>query len=59
MNETYLMNRGADNPVEITICNVLGGTCDGLSVEMDEMRSFCHDKSQQVWLWWAVEEAEY
>ena len=49
------MNRGVDNPLEITICNVLGGTCDGLSVEMDEMWSFCHDKSQQVWLWWAVE----
>ncbi len=22
---------------------------------MDEMWSFCHDKSHQVWLWWAVE----
>ena len=22
---------------------------------MDEMWSYCHDKSHQVWLWWAVE----
>ena len=25
------------------------------SAEMDEMWSFCHDKSQQIWLWWAVD----
>lgn len=24
-------------------------------VEMDEMWSFYHDKSHQVWLWWAVD----
>ena len=23
--------------------------------EMDEMWSFCHDKSHQIWLWWAVD----
>ena len=23
--------------------------------EMDEMWSFVHDKSQQYWLWWAVD----
>ena len=23
--------------------------------EMDEMRSFVHDKSQQYWLWWAID----
>jgi insertion element IS1 protein InsB len=22
---------------------------------MDEMWSFCHDKKQQIWLWWAVD----
>ena len=22
---------------------------------MDEMRSFVHDKSQQYWLWWAID----
>lgn len=25
------------------------------AVEMDEMWSFYHDKSHQIWLWWAVE----
>ncbi len=24
-------------------------------VEMDEMWSFVHDKSQQYWLWWAID----
>ncbi len=24
-------------------------------VEMDEMWSFIHDKSQQYWLWWAID----
>ena len=28
---------------------------DELSLEMDEMWSFYHDKQHQVWLWWAVE----
>ena len=23
--------------------------------EMDEMWSFVHDKSQQYWLWWAID----
>ena len=55
MNEAYLMNRGADKPIEITIYNALGDKSDGLSIEMDEMWSFYHDKSQQVWLWWAVD----
>ena len=26
-------------------------------VEMDEMWSFVHDKSQQYWLWWAILES--
>ena len=26
-----------------------------MAVEMDEMWSFCHDKSHQIWLWWAVD----
>lgn len=26
-----------------------------VSVEMDEMWSFYHDKSHQVWLWWAID----
>ena len=28
---------------------------DELSIEMDEMWSFCHDKQHQVWLWWAID----
>jgi IS1 family transposase len=27
----------------------------GTEVEMDEMWSFVHDKSQQYWLWWAID----
>lgn len=26
-----------------------------MAVEIDEMWSFYHDKSQQLWLWWAVD----
>jgi len=26
-----------------------------ISVEMDEMWSYCHDKKQEVWLWWAID----
>ena len=26
-----------------------------LRVEMDEMWSFYHDKSHQIWLWWAMD----
>ena len=29
-------------------------TC-GTEAEMDEMWSFVHDKSQQYWLWWAID----
>ena len=28
---------------------------EGLPVEMDEMWSYYHDKSHQVWLWWAID----
>lgn len=55
MNEEYLLNHGTDKPIQIEISNVLGAELDGLSIEMDEMWSFCHDKSQQVWLWWAID----
>jgi len=27
----------------------------GTQAEMDEMWSFVHDKSQQYWLWWAID----
>jgi hypothetical protein len=26
-----------------------------ISVEMDEMWSFYHDKRHQIWLWWAID----
>ena len=55
VNEEYLLNHGTDKPIQIEISNVLGAELDGLSIEMDEMWSFCHDKSQQVWLWWAID----
>lgn len=29
--------------------------CDGLSVEMDEMWSYYHDKGHWLWLWWAID----
>ena len=38
----------ATAPVDVRICGTL-------SAEMDEMWSFCHDKSHQMWLWWAVD----
>ena len=39
--------REKDRPIDIEIRPV--------SVEMDEMWSFYHDKSHQIWLWWAVD----
>ena len=47
MNEDYLKNREKDTPVDIEIRPI--------AVEMDEMWSYYHDKSHQVWLWWAVD----
>ncbi len=50
MNEDYLAKVSAEKPIDVDICHTL-------SVEMDEMWSFCHDKSHQIWLWWAVDHA--
>ncbi|MDE7242468.1 MAG: hypothetical protein K2O18_00590, partial [Oscillospiraceae bacterium] len=47
MNEEYLKTRAG---IEVEILPPLG-------VEMDEMWSYYHDKSHQVWLWWAVDHA--
>ena len=47
MNEAYLKSREKDTPIDIEIRPI--------AVEMDEMWSYYHDKSHQVWLWWAVE----
>ena len=50
MNEYYLKQLNSGNSIEIGVYNVL-------AVEMDEMWSFCQNKSQQIWLWWAVDHA--
>lgn len=50
MNEEYLKNKDGNGPIDIEICSPM-------AVEMDEMWSYYHDKSHQVWLWWAVDHA--
>jgi len=50
VNEDYLAKVKAEKPIDIDICQTL-------STEMDEMWSFYHDKSHQIWLWWAVDHA--
>ena len=55
VNEKFLVERGADKPIDIVIYNALAAECKELSVEMDEMWSFYHDKRHQLWLWWAVD----
>ncbi len=50
MNEDYLAKVKAEKPVDVDIFQTL-------STEMDEMWSFYHDKSHQIWLWWAVDHA--
>jgi len=47
VNEEYLNTRRSSE-IEIEIVSVE-------EVEMDEMWSFVHDKSQQYWLWWAID----
>ena len=47
VNEDYLKSREKDTPIDIEIRPV--------SVEMDEMWSYYHDKAHQIWLWWAVD----
>ena len=42
-----MKNRGKDTVIDVEICPI--------SVEMDEMWSYYHNKSNQLWLWWAVE----
>jgi len=50
VNEDYLAKMETEKPIDIDICQAL-------STEMDEMWSFYHDKSHQIWLWWAVDHA--
>ena len=48
MNKEYLKKCDGKKKIDIVVSNVI-------SAEMDEMWSFCHDKQNQIWLWWAVE----
>ena len=50
VNENYLKKVASEKPVDVAICKAL-------PAEMDEMWSFYHDKSHQIWLWWAVDHA--
>ncbi len=43
-----MLNEISNDGATVTICSAL-------AAEMDEMWSFYHDKSHQIWLWWAVE----
>lgn len=59
VNDCFFANRNPDTPVDIDVHNALfnpdEGLPEGIEVEMDEMWSYVHDKTQQVWLWWVVE----
>ena len=47
VNQSYLeKHSNEDSVIEIV---------SATEAEMDEMWSFVHDKSQQYWLWWAIE----
>jgi IS1 family transposase len=30
-----------------------------IGVAMEEMRSFYHDKTHEIWLWWPIEKAQF
>jgi len=47
VNHSYLERIKSDN----VVIEIVSAT----EVEMDEMWSFVHDKSQQYWLWWAID----
>lgn len=48
MNENFLKTLKSEESAEIDVYIET-------PAEMDEMWSFCHDKSNQIWLWWAVD----
>ena len=50
VHEEYLKKIEGENPIDVLICKTI-------STEMDEMWSFYHDKSHQIWLWWAIDHA--
>ncbi len=45
-----MAKEAAEKPIDVDIF-------PALDAEMDEMWSFYHDKSHQIWLWWAVDHA--
>lgn len=47
VNEKYLKSRTENTAIDIEIRPI--------AAEMDEMWSYYHDKSHQIWLWWAVD----
>jgi IS1 family transposase/transposase-like protein len=47
VNQTYLENLNNQN--------IIIEIVSAIEAEMDEMWSFVHDKSQQYWLWWAID----
>jgi IS1 family transposase/transposase-like protein len=47
VNKDYINNHKGNN-IEVELVSVD-------EAEMDEMWSFVHDKSQQYWLWWAID----
>ena len=50
VNQEYIQKH------QVTEANIVSSEQIDLdSAEMDEMWSFVHDKSQQYWLWWAVD----
>ena len=54
INEVYIEKQNSINqPIDIEICNALYS--DVISAEIDEMWSYYHDKTHQIWLWWAVD----
>ncbi len=54
VNHKYIQEKQRENqPIEVEI--VSSEKVDIDEVEMDEMWSFVHDKSQQYWLWWAID----
>lgn len=48
MNKEYLKKCNLKKKIDIVVSNVI-------SAEMDEMRSFYHDKQHQIRLWWAAD----
>ena len=52
VNENYIKEH-QEQEIEIEI--VSSEEIEVNEVEMDEMWSFVHDKSQQYWLWWAID----